>query len=105
MVYARLLQRPRLPEADTPRQRMLSLGEPCAYCAEPMADPTRDHVMPACRGYKFADFNGRNRAWVCRPCNTTKKHYDIFQFLDRMVAGADPRARVVAAFAAEFLAE
>lgn len=95
----------RRPQINRPRARVLAQsGKPCTYCAKLMDEPTRDHVMPAHRGYRLGDFGGWNRAWVCNRCNNDKKHHNVFQWLDRLEKGGDPRAPTVARFVARFLA-
>lgn len=82
------------------------MGRPCAYCTNAMQEsppehrPTRDHVLPAARGFRFCDFNGRNKAIACRACNEDKGGLDIFAWHWRLRKANDPRAKHVAAFIA-----
>lgn len=90
-----------MPEQQTSSLIRRHEGKPCPYCSHPMVTalgraPTRDHIFPKCRGYNL----GGNRAIVCKPCNTAKKHWDILEWLARLRKGNDRRATHVARFAA-----
>jgi HNH endonuclease len=46
-----------------------AIGKPCAYCGEPMAAPTRDHIRPRSKGGTLAP---GNKAMACDCCNSDK---------------------------------
>jgi hypothetical protein len=76
------------------------VGSPCAYCLTPMARSgklrtTRDHVFPKHKGFRLSDLNGLNKAFVCEPCNVSKKGFDIVEWWWRLKGGNDRRAQIV----------
>jgi hypothetical protein len=70
------------------------IGKPCAYCGEPMAAPTRDHIRPRSKGGTLA---AGNKAFACQPCNTDKGSRSLRSWLRRLEIGSDPRAVFVRA--------
>ncbi|MGJ5092054.1 HNH endonuclease [Bradyrhizobium oligotrophicum] len=46
-----------------------ALGRPCAYCGEPMAAPTRDHIRLRSQGRTLEP---ANKVLVCDGCNQNK---------------------------------
>jgi hypothetical protein len=71
-----------------------AIGSPCAYCGEPMAAPTRDHIRPRSKGGTLA----QGKALACAPCNTDKGSRSLASWLYRLKMVGDPRAPIVAAF-------
>jgi 5-methylcytosine-specific restriction endonuclease McrA len=71
-----------------------AIGKPCAYCGDPMAAPTRDHIRPRSKGGTLAP---GNRAFACQPCNTAKGSRTLAQWLRRLEIAGDPRAVFVRA--------
>jgi 5-methylcytosine-specific restriction endonuclease McrA len=77
---------------------MAAIGQPCPYCGEPMAAPTRDHIWPRKRG---GTLNGRNTAIVCDPCNSDKGARSLESWLYALDKAGDRRARFVAVLATD----
>ncbi len=75
-----------------------AIGQPCPYCGEPMAAPTRDHIWPRKRG---GTLNGRNKAIVCDPCNTDKGHRSMASWIIRLQRAGDRRVAHVETFLRE----
>lgn len=73
-----------------------AIGKPCAYCGDPMAAPTRDHIRPRSKGGRLKP---GNRALACQPCNTDKGSRSLASWLHRLEIAGDPRAAMVRAFA------
>jgi hypothetical protein len=74
-----------------------AVGTPCAYCGDPIALPTRDHLKARARGGTLAD----GKAIVCQPCNEMKGTRSLAGFLQTLIARSDAkRAVYVAAFMA-----
>lgn len=71
-----------------------AIGQPCPYCRDPMAAPTRDHILPRCRG---GTLDGQNKALVCDPCNQDKGGRSLASWLYRLRKACDRRAEIVAA--------
>src|SRR5216684_6443958 len=55
-----------------------AIGKPCAYCGEPMAAPTRDHIRPRSKGGTLAP---GNKALACDRCNTDKGSRSLASWL------------------------
>jgi 5-methylcytosine-specific restriction endonuclease McrA len=70
-----------------------AIGKPCAYCGDPMAAPTRDHIRPRSKGGTLA---AGNKALACDPCNTDKGSRTLGSWLYRLAKVGDPRAAIVA---------
>jgi hypothetical protein len=70
-----------------------AIGKPCAYCGEPMAAPTRDHIHPRSKGGTLA----QGKALVCDPCNGDKGSLMLEAWLHRLCKAGDHRAAFVAA--------
>jgi len=45
-----------------------AIGRPCAYCGDPMAAPTRDHIHPRSKGGTLA----HGKVLACLRCNGDK---------------------------------
>ncbi len=71
-----------------------AIGHPCAYCGEPMAYPTRDHIHPRSKG---GTLEGHNKALACNRCNLDKGSRSLRSWLYRLELADDPRAAIVAA--------
>jgi hypothetical protein len=71
------------------------IGKPCAYCGDPMAAPTRDHIRPRSKGGRFNQPG--NKAFACMPCNKAKGSRTLRQWLRRLEMAGDPRAVFVRA--------
>jgi 5-methylcytosine-specific restriction endonuclease McrA len=71
-----------------------AIGKPCAYCGEPMAAPTRDHIRPRSKGGTLA----QGKALVCSPCNGDKGSRSLASWLYRLRKAGDQRAEIVAEF-------
>ncbi len=67
-----------------------AIGKPCAYCGEPMATPTRDHIRPRSKGGTLAP---GNKALACDRCNTDKGSRSLASWLYRLEKAGDPRLR------------
>jgi 5-methylcytosine-specific restriction endonuclease McrA len=74
-----------------------AVGKPCAYCSEPMAAPTRDHIRPRSKG---GTLDPHNKVLVCDPCNTDKGSRTLRSWLYRLQKAGDRRAALVAVFLA-----
>lgn len=72
-----------------------AIGKPCAYCGQPMATPTKDHVRPKHHG---GTLDGANKAIVCWRCNNDKGSRSIRHWLSWLRRAGDVRAEIVAAF-------
>jgi hypothetical protein len=70
-----------------------AIGKPCAYCGDPMAEPTRDHIRPRSKGGTLAP---HNKALACQRCNTDKGSRSLASWLQRLEKAGDPRAVFVA---------
>jgi hypothetical protein len=70
-----------------------AIGKPCAYCGDPMAAPTRDHIRPRSKG---GTLEGGNKALACARCNTDKGSRSLASWLYRLAGAGDPRAVFVA---------
>ncbi len=68
-----------------------AIGKPCAYCGEPMATPTRDHIRPRSKGGTLAP---GNKALACDRCNTDKCSRSLASWLYRLEKAGDPRAAI-----------
>ncbi len=66
-----------------------AIGKPCAYCGDPMAAPTRDHIRPRSKG---GALEGGNKAFACQRCNTDKGSRSLASWLYRLASAGDPRA-------------
>jgi 5-methylcytosine-specific restriction endonuclease McrA len=69
-----------------------AIGKPCAYCGDPMAAPTRDHIRPRSKG---GTLEPGNKALACDRCNTDKGNRSLASWLHRLEIAADPRAAIV----------
>ena len=70
-----------------------AVGSPCAYCGDPMALPTRDHVRPRASGGTLAE--PANRLLVCERCNRDKAAMSLLEFLAWLIRRQDGRAERV----------
>jgi 5-methylcytosine-specific restriction endonuclease McrA len=70
-----------------------AIGKPCAYCGDPMAAPTRDHIRPRSKG---GTLEGGNKALACDPCNQDKGSKSLASWLYRLRKADDQRAVFVA---------
>jgi hypothetical protein len=70
----------------------VAVGKPCAYCEEPMAAPTRDHIHPRSKGGTLA----KGKALACAPCNEDKGSRTLGSWLYRHCMAGDRRAEIVA---------
>lgn len=77
----------------TRAELVAAVGKPCAYCGQPMAAPTRDHIRPRSKGGTLA---GQNKALACDPCNQAKGSRSLASWLYRLRRAGDPRAEIVA---------
>ena len=73
-----------------------AIGKPCAYCGDPMATPTRDHIYPRSKGFTLA----QGKALACQPCNEDKGSRTPGSWLYRLRKAGDRRADIVAEFMA-----
>ena len=64
-----------------------ALGKPCAYCGEPMAVPTRDHIHPGSKGGTLA----HGKALACLRCNGDKGSRTLGSWLYRLRKAGDRR--------------
>ena len=71
-----------------------AIGKPCAYCGDPMAAPTRDHIRPRSKG---GALEGGNKAFACQRCNTDKGSRSLASWLYRLASAGDPRAAIIEA--------
>ena len=71
-----------------------AIGKPCAYCGDPMAAPTRDHILPRSKGGTLAP---HNKALACDRCNTDKGSRSLASWLYRLARAGDQRAAIIAA--------
>jgi 5-methylcytosine-specific restriction endonuclease McrA len=69
-----------------------AIGKPCAYCGEPMAAPTRDHIRPRSKGGTLA----QGKALACPGCNGDKGSRTLESWLYRLRMAGDRRADMVA---------
>jgi len=73
-----------------------AIGRPCAYCGDPMAAPTRDHIHPRSKGGTLA----HGKALACLRCNGDKGSRTLGSWLYRLRKAGDRRADIVAEFIA-----
>jgi len=66
-----------------------AIGKPCAYCGDPMAAPTRDHIRPRSKG---GTLEGGNKVLACDPCNQDKGSKSLASWLYRLRKADDQRA-------------
>jgi 5-methylcytosine-specific restriction endonuclease McrA len=71
-----------------------AIGKPCAYCGDPMAAPTRDHIKPRSKGGTLAP---HNKVLACEPCNQDKGSRSLASWLYRLARAGDPRAAIIEA--------
>jgi 5-methylcytosine-specific restriction endonuclease McrA len=60
------------------REILTYFGNRCAYCLEPLAAPTRDHVIPVARGGKHV---AANIVPACNDCNGRKQARTLLQIV------------------------
>jgi 5-methylcytosine-specific restriction endonuclease McrA len=107
------------------KHRARAIGQPCAYCAEPMTAPPKqilvreqhlhahevsvDHIRPRSACSPFTNIGKApmrwDRALVCKKCNTDKGDLLLPRWLVELRLARDPRAPIVAAFIEKWLAE
>jgi 5-methylcytosine-specific restriction endonuclease McrA len=58
-----------------------AIGKPCAYCGNPMAAPTRDHIHPRWRGGTLEE---GNKVLACKRCNSDKGSKSLASWLYRL---------------------
>lgn len=77
------------------------LGTACPYCGTAMSSahhtrmPTRDHLLPRCRG---GTLDEGNKVICCRWCNQGKGDRTIHEWLAHLIRTRDWRAQIVADF-------
>ncbi len=78
---------------------MAARGKPCPWCGQTMTrrhrHPTRDRLHPGKLGGSYVR---ENVAIVCHPCNNSKAHLTLAQFLAALIVVRDPRWPRVAVF-------